>query len=68
MVLAGDLGLSNHKLNTMKGRHTTNWVCDTCSMRLLTYVKVSEPPTHVCLGRDRNSTTNNIYPLKEETK
>jgi len=37
-------------------------------MRLVTHVKVSEPPTHVCLGRDRNSTTSNIYPMKEETK
>jgi hypothetical protein len=37
-------------------------------MRLLTHVKVSEPPTHVCLGRERNSTTDNIHPMKEETK
>ena len=52
----------------MKGRHTVSWVCDRCSTRLITHVKVSEPPTHVCCGRDRNSKETNIHPLKEETK
>jgi hypothetical protein len=35
-------------------------------MSLVTYVRVSEPPTHVCISAEDNRTSSRIQPMKEK--
>ena len=45
----------------MKGVSTKkSWRCETCDVKVTTYVTLSEPPTHSCKKQ-----TGKIIPLKE---
>ena len=51
----------------MKGS-VTRWVCDHCDQTLTTYVRVSEPPTHICSGLPRTAQSDGIHPMKQKGK